>query len=208
MSGASTRHDHRVNIDEIRDEWDAAADSYDRRPDHGMLPGATRDAWWRLLADLLPSPPSRVADLGCGTGSVAVLLAVHGFDVIGIDISPRMLDHARARAGAEAAAVRFALGDVTDPDLDTASVDVIFSRDVIWALPDPADALRNWLQLLAPHGRLVLVEGRWGGEGVTAESLSRILEPHVSRSRLVPLEDPLLWGTGIDDERYALIAEL
>ncbi len=195
-----------MNIDEVRDEWDAEADAYDSEPDHGMLADATREAWWRLLETLLPSAPSRVADLGCGTGTVSVLLAEHGYDVTGMDISPRMLAHARAKADAAGHAVRFTLGDVADPDVEAASVDVVLSRHVVWALPDPADAIRNWLQLLAPHGRLVLVEGRWGAEGLTAESLSRIVEPHVREVRLVALDDPLLWGKSIDDERYALVA--
>lgn len=197
-----------MNIDEVRDGWDAEADTYDSEPDHGMLALATRDAWWRLLESLLPSAPARVADLGCGTGSVSVLLAEHGYDVTGMDISPRMLGHARAKADATGQAVRFTLGDVADPDLEVASVDVVLSRHVVWALPDPADAIRNWLQLLAPHGRLVLVEGRWGAAGLTAESLSQFVEPHVREVRLVPLNDPLLWGKAIDDERYALVAEV
>lgn len=197
-----------MNIDEVRDEWDAEADTYDSEPDHGMLALATRDAWWRLLETLLPSAPARVADLGCGTGSVSVLLAEHGYDVTGMDISPRMLGHARAKADAAGQTIRFTLGDVADPDLEVASVDVVLSRHVVWALPDPADAVRNWLQLLAPSGRLVLVEGRWGAAGLTAESLSRIVEPHVREVTLVPLNDPLLWGKAIDDERYALVAEV
>ena len=104
-----------MNIDEVRDEWDAEADTYDREPDHGMLADATREAWWRLLEGLLPSPPSRVADLGCGTGSVSVLLAEHGYDVTGMDISPRMLGHARAKADGAGHSLRFTLGDVADP---------------------------------------------------------------------------------------------
>ena len=41
-------------------------------------------------------PPARVADLGCGPGRVAALLARHGLDVIGVDVSREMLAHARS----------------------------------------------------------------------------------------------------------------
>ena len=44
-------------------------------------------------------------DAGCGTGSLAVLLAEAGHDVVGVDLPPAMV--ARARAEAAAAGVRF-----------------------------------------------------------------------------------------------------
>ena len=39
--------------------------------------------------------------------------------------------------------------------------DAVLARHVLWALPDPADALARWLGLLGPGGTLVLVEGHW-----------------------------------------------
>lgn len=42
--------------------------------------------------------PGRTLEIGCGTGTNAIYLAEHGFDVVGIDISPIAIDHARAKA--------------------------------------------------------------------------------------------------------------
>jgi SAM-dependent methyltransferase len=42
--------------------------------------------------------PARVLDAGCGTGRVAIELARHGIDVVGVDVDPSMLDTARRRA--------------------------------------------------------------------------------------------------------------
>jgi SAM-dependent methyltransferase len=42
--------------------------------------------------------PGRTLEIGCGTGTNAIYLAEHGFDVVGIDISPLAVDHARAKA--------------------------------------------------------------------------------------------------------------
>jgi SAM-dependent methyltransferase len=50
----------------------------------------------------------RVLDLGCGTGGHAVVLAARGYDVMGIDRSPEMLERARARDSA----ARFELGEI------------------------------------------------------------------------------------------------
>ena len=53
------------------------------------------------------------------------------------------------------------MDDAAAPRLAPASYDVVLARHVVWALPDPAAALRAWVDLLAPGGRLVLVEGFW-----------------------------------------------
>jgi SAM-dependent methyltransferase len=55
----------------------------------------------------------RVLDLGCGTGGHAVPLASRGYDVVGVDRSPHMLDRARART----ASARFEVGEIGSLDL-------------------------------------------------------------------------------------------
>lgn len=42
--------------------------------------------------------PGRALEVGCGTGTNAIYLADHGFDVVGVDISPLAVDNARAKA--------------------------------------------------------------------------------------------------------------
>lgn len=64
------------------------------------------------------SPIKSVLDLGCGTGRHAMLLARRGFDVLGVDQSESMLEHAR-RSAADVkldASVTFTKGDVRDFD--------------------------------------------------------------------------------------------
>ncbi|HUT11626.1 MAG TPA: class I SAM-dependent methyltransferase [Thermoguttaceae bacterium] len=56
--------------------------------------------------------PSRVLELGCGTGSDAIHLARCGFEVTAVDSSPIALERARARAEHEDVLARFVLGDV------------------------------------------------------------------------------------------------
>ena len=67
---------------------------------------------------------------------------------------------ARARAKlAGFAGVTVKQGDASEPALPAASDDVVLSRHVLWAMPDPAVTMRRWIRLLVPGGRLVLVEG-------------------------------------------------
>lgn len=63
----------------------------------------------RALGDI---PSHRILDLGCGPGQHARLLASRGFDVVGVDASPAMLE--KARVGAASDSVHFVLGDLTD----------------------------------------------------------------------------------------------
>lgn len=193
--------------------WDHAAASFDEEPDHGLRDPAVRQAWRARLASWLPEPPAAVLDVGCGTGSLALLLAEEGHTVTGVDLSPRMAELARRKLAGRPAEV--IVGDAADPPVGAGPFDALLCRHVVWNLPDPHAALRRWRDLVRPGGRLVLVEGRWGtgavegmpwAGGVRALTLSQAVRDLVTELRVEPLTDPLLWGKEIDDERYALIA--
>src|SRR4051812_33739331 len=145
----------------MTEDWDAAAATFDDDADHGLLDPAVRTAWAGLLLPLLPEPPAVVLDLGCGTGSLSVLLAAAGYEVRGLDSSPRMLDLARGKADAAGVVVEFTEGDAADPPYASGSADVVLCRHVLWALDHREAVLARWVQLLRPGGRLVLVEGNW-----------------------------------------------
>jgi SAM-dependent methyltransferase len=57
--------------------------------------------------------PGRALDLGCGTGTNAIYLAEHGWEVTGVDVVGRALKAARRKAGGSALKPRFVKGDVT-----------------------------------------------------------------------------------------------
>ncbi|MCC3654960.1 methyltransferase domain-containing protein [Streptomyces sp. S07_1.15] len=188
--------------------WDAAAPEFDEEPDHGLRDPAVRAAWSARLADWLPGEPSDVLDLGCGTGSLALLAAGQGHRVTGVDSSPRMAERARAKLAGTGAEVL--TGDAAAPPVGTRRFDVVLARHVLWLMPDPAAVLRHWAGLLRPGGRLVLVEGVWGTvspAGLPAADLEAAVAPLADRTRFERLSgEPALWGGPVDDERYALVA--
>lgn len=189
-------------------DWDAEAVAFDDEPDHGLRDPEVRAAWAERLRTWLPERPSDVLDLGCGTGSLSLLAAERGHRVTGVDLSPAMVDRARAKlAGRDAA---FLVGDAAAPPVGEERYDVVLVRHVLWTLPDPARVLRHWRDLLRAGGRLVLVEGVWGTVspvGIAADRLTALLEPLAGHVRVEPLsDDALLWGRDVEDERYAVVA--
>jgi len=209
--------------DEIAGYWNDYAQAYDDEPDHGLGDPATREAWRVLLEHWLPAQRSDVADLACGTGSLTALVAAMGHRVRGVDLAGGMLERARAKTAELAGQVTLTLGDVSDPPIAPARVDVILARHILWTLPDPQAALARWRLLLRPGGRFLLVEGRWwsvGDQGYTDEGrmpwaggvravdLVAAIGPLVARTEVVPLTDPALWGKQVADERYLLVADL
>ncbi|MGI5505003.1 class I SAM-dependent methyltransferase [Lentzea sp. CA-135723] len=194
-------------MNEVREFWDRHAARFDEEPDHGLLDPAVRDAWAALLLPLLPDGPARVVDLGCGTGSLSVLLARQGHHVRGVDLSGRMVAAARAKAEAAGVDAEFVEGHASQPPYEPGSADVVLARHVLWALPDPAAALKLWAGLLGPGGRMVLVEGRWStGAGLRADECLRLVRNAGREGEVTLLDDAALWGREIDDERYLLVS--
>ncbi len=193
--------------DDAQRYWDAQASTFDDDPDHGLQHPKVRRAWSDLLLPLLPPAPASVIDLGCGTGSLSVLLAEAGHDVHGVDLSPAMLEVAQAKATAAGVPVRFTQADISRPPAEPESVDVVLARHVLWALPSPAEVLSAWIGLLKPTGRLLLIEGRWStGGGLTSQDCQAMVRRHGRNARVEMLVDPALWGQQISDERYLVVS--
>ena len=197
--------------DPLRDTqalWDRAAATFDEEPDHGLRDPAVRHAWTALLAGWLPPSPAVILDVGCGTGSLSVLMAGLGHAVTGIDLSPAMIAQARAKAATAGQTIKFEVMEAAEPQLTPGAFDVVVCRHLLWALAEPADVLRRWAALLRPTGRLILIEGRWGtGAGLAASQILNALPPGLHPDSVVNLsQQPQLWGRRVADERYAIVA--
>lgn len=128
------------------------------------------DFAFRALAGLLDDEWT-VADLGCGTGAMAAILAPHVKQVIGVDASQEMLDaaterfsqitEASERRGAKAAPpinVEWRKGTLEALPVFPESVDAATLMLVLHHLPSPAVALAEAARIVKPGGRVLIVD--------------------------------------------------
>ena len=195
-------------IEDERAMWDREAETFDEAPDHGLRDPVVRRAWADLLLPAIGSPGRRIADLGCGTGTLSTLLAAEGQHLVhGVDFSPEMIRLAREKAANITPRPVFSVADASEPPLPLASFDVVLSRHVLWAMPDPSVALQRWIELLAPGGMLVLIEGKWSnGAGLEAARCAQLVGAHRADVQLQMLDDEVYWGGRTNDERYLILS--
>jgi predicted TPR repeat methyltransferase len=103
-------------------------------------------------------------DLGCGTGLAAAAFAREVDRFVGIDLSPRMIERARATGlYAELEVAEMAAGLRGRPD---ASADLVLAADAMVYVADPAPVLREVERVLAPGGLVAFTVETHGGDGV------------------------------------------
>jgi len=100
-----------------------------------------------------------VLDIGCGAGASSFRIAETGARVVGVDISPPLLEVARARAASLGAAIEFIEADAGAAKL-ARGFDAAFSRFGVMFFEQPASAFENIRTELRPGGRAVFVVWR------------------------------------------------
>lgn len=104
-------------------------------------------------------PFERVVDLGTGSGRMLTLLGQNAKMCVGLDLSQNMLNIARAnvtKAGLEKVELRH--GDIFSTRLPVASADLVIVHQVLHYLNDPAAAIEEAARVVAPGGRLLIVD--------------------------------------------------
>ncbi len=104
-------------------------------------------------------PYQRLVDLGTGTGRMLTLLGPRAESAVGLDLSRQMLNLARsnvAEAGLKACELRH--GDILDAGLADGEADLVVAHQVLHYLGEPAAAVSEAARLVAPGGRLLIVD--------------------------------------------------
>ncbi|WP_433557591.1 class I SAM-dependent methyltransferase [Pseudonocardia xinjiangensis] len=153
------------DLETVRESYDRVADAY-------VEMGAGRlDAQPWLRAALAAFAESvrglgPVLDVGCGPGIVTAHLAGLGLDASGVDLSPRMVEHARR----EYPDLRFSVASATDLDLAPSSLGGVLGWWSLFNLPREAlpGVLRSFADALVPGGQALV--GTHVGDGDIART--------------------------------------
>jgi trans-aconitate 2-methyltransferase len=154
--------------------------------------------FWDLLALVQPRPSMRVADLGCGPGSLTRALhdKLGAYQTVGFDNSPAMLERARAFSGGGLA---FAHADIATWG-ERRTWDLVFSNAALHWVPDHERLLGHLTYTLTPGGQLAVqvpanhdqpthVAAEWAGKQMGLEPRkSPVLAPEMYATLLDELE--------------------
>ncbi len=135
------------------------------------------------------APGTRVLDVACGTGNLAVPAARAGAEVVGLDIATNLLEQARERTAAEGLTAQFDEGDAERLPYPDASFDAVISMFGVMFAPRPELAAAELLRVCRPGGRIALAN--WTPGGFVGQ-MFKTIAGHVPPPAGVP--SPIQWG--------------
>ena len=149
-----------ADLETVRDSYDRVADTYVSM-DIGDL---TRQPWLRAALGAFAEEVrglGPVLDVGCGPGQVTAHLAGLGLDVRGVDLSPRMVEHARRRFPG----LSYEVASATALDLAPASLGGVLGWWSLFNLPRDVlpEVLAEFARALVPGGQALV--GTHVGDG-------------------------------------------
>jgi ubiquinone/menaquinone biosynthesis C-methylase UbiE len=118
----------------------------------------------RMLDAGLVAQGERVLDVGCGTGTLAIAAARRVGDrgtVVGVDASAEMTEFARAKALRESAPVTFERAPAHALPFPDAQFDIVLCALALHHVSEPAKAIAEMRRVLAPRGRVLIIEFGW-----------------------------------------------
>ena len=142
-----------------------------------------------FLERLSIAPGTRMLDVGCGAGQIAIPAARAGVRVTGADIAVNLVEQARARAKAEGLDVHFDEGDAEMLAFADGSFDLVVSLIGAMFAPRPERVAAELVRVCRSGGRIVMAN--WTPEGFVGQ-MFKTIGKHVPPSPLMP--SPLLWG--------------
>ncbi len=193
-----------MDAEKIRTDFDEIA----RLSENGS---SGSDRFDKFLVSLVPPAPTRLLDVGCGSGRLSLLLARRGHFVHGLDLSPEMVAKAASLVG-EMSGATFSCCNFLDTDFDSAAFDCVVSAATLHHLP-LRETIEKMIGLLKPGGRLIIHDLR-ADSGVLDALRSNLALCHDAVDRLIRTGFPLqpkelrdAWKRHAIGETYLTYAE-
>lgn len=139
------------SIDQVRTAWDRLAPRFDE-----VITPLTLRFGEEVLRRVDLEPGSRVLDVACGTGALAIPAARRGADVTAVDLAPTMIARLAVRARAEGVQVDGRVMDAHDLDLPDGQYDVAVSLNGVTMSPRLSAALTEMVRVTRPGGTVLV----------------------------------------------------
>jgi ubiquinone/menaquinone biosynthesis C-methylase UbiE len=134
-------------------------------------------------------PGTRVLDVACGTGNLALPAARAGANVTGVDIAPNLIEQARANAAGEGLNVQFDEGDAEALPYDDASFEAVVTMFGAMFAPRPDLTAAELKRVCRPGGFIAMAN--WTPTGFVGQMFKTVAS-HVPPPPGMPA--PVLWG--------------
>src|SRR3990170_2222959 len=157
--------------------------------DYGTFAKYLEPGALKILAGMKIEPGTRMLDVGCGAGQIAIPAARAGVDVTGIDIATNLIEQARARAAAEGLRIQFDEGDAEELPYPDASFDTVVSLIGAMFAPRPERVAAELVRVCRPGGRVIMVN--WTPAGFIGQ-MFKLNGKHMPPPEGMP--SPVLWG--------------
>ena len=157
--------------------------------DYGHFATYLEPGAFEFLARLAVAPGTRMLDVACGAGQIAIPAARAGARVTGIDIASNLIEQARARAQAENVVARFDEGDAEMLSYQDAAFDLVVSLIGAMFAPRPERVAAELARVCRPGGRIAMAN--WTPEGHIGQ-MFKIIGRHVPPPPL--MASPVKWG--------------
>jgi len=130
--------------------------------------------------------PAQVVELGSAHGGLVALLRQAGYEAMGLELSPWIVDYARQTFN-----IPVLLGPIEEQSIEPGSLDAILLMDVLEHLQDPVKTIRHCLEILKPDGILVIQTPRYP-EGIKYSQLEQ--EKSYFLKQLKPIDHLFLFS--------------
>ncbi len=159
---------------------------------HSINKPFSDDACGALMAEmgaimsLLPNPPAKVLDMGCGTGWTSIFFAKRGYDVVGVDISSESIKHAAAKKTQEKLKnLRFVQWDYEKNINSYSNFDCVVFIDSLHHAVNEEKALRTAYNSLKPNG-ICIVSEPGAGHSKTINAVNAVKRFGVTEKDMPP----------------------
>jgi SAM-dependent methyltransferase len=143
----------------------------------------------QFMARIELRPGTKLLDVACGTGNLALIAARRGCVTSGLDIASNLVAQARQRARQESLDIEFTEGDAEAMPYPDASFDVVVSMYGVMFAPRPERVVSELRRIAKPGGLIALAN--WTPEGFIGKMFA-VFARHLPPPAGLP--SPLLWG--------------